>query len=75
MRVSKAMATCLLTLSGLSAALPSPSNTIVERAAVSGVTIYAYGSDTNGAPVFYSAGNIEGPYGPYRRKSEADLSI
>ncbi|KAA8569551.1 hypothetical protein MFRU_004g03040 [Monilinia fructicola] len=52
---------CLLTLAGLSAATPSPSDTLNERdttaATVSGLGIYAYGSDINGQPVFYSDGN------------------
>lgn len=67
-------AACLLTLFGLSTALPSPSNTFEKRAAVSGLAIFAYGSDINGLPVFYSDGKIRGLY--HRNiKTETDTSI
>ncbi|QSZ36688.1 hypothetical protein DSL72_006569 [Monilinia vaccinii-corymbosi] len=51
----KNAAACLLTLTGLSTVLASSKE--ATSATVSGLKIYAYGSDINGQPVFYSDGN------------------
>ncbi|KAI9641844.1 hypothetical protein NHQ30_009711 [Ciborinia camelliae] len=56
MLFSKAATVCLLTLCGYSTALPSSSNAIDKRTAASDVTLFAYGANINGKPVFYSDG-------------------